>query len=131
MLVVLTTPTLFNICYQLDMSIRWLRTRMAITPLSYATGKYEIIKLLQPYTDCSRDYPVHTFTKLILTGDSGAGKTTIAQLVAILAHRSSSSPAVDCVADVKRFTAGIVPHHVESNLGNFVLYDFAGAYPGF
>ena len=96
------------------------------TPLSCATGKYDIIKLLQPYADCSRDYPVHTFTKLILTGDSGAGKTTIAQLITILAHRSSSVPAVDCVADVKRFTAGIVPHHIESNLGNFVIYDFAG-----
>ena len=96
------------------------------TPLYLATGKYDIIKLLQPYADCSRDYPVHTFTKLILTGDSGAGKTTIAQLITILAHRSSSAPAVDCVADVKRFTAGIVPHHIESNLGNFVVYDFAG-----
>ena len=97
------------------------------TPLSYATGKYDIIKLLQPYVDCSRDYPVHTFTKLILTGDSGAGKTTIAQLIILIAaSRSSSSPPVACVTDVQRFTAGIVPHHVKSDLGNFVLYDFAG-----
>ena len=96
------------------------------TPLSFVTGKYDIIKLLQPYTDCSRDYPVHTFTKLILMGDTGAGKTTIAQLITILAHRSSSAPAVDCVADVKHFTAGIIPHHIVSNLGNFVVYDFAG-----
>ena len=47
------------------------------TPLFYATGKYDIIKLFQPFIDSSRDYPVHKFTKLILTGDSGAGKTTL------------------------------------------------------
>ena len=98
------------------------------TPLSFATRKYDIIKLFQPFVDCSRDFPVHTFTKLILTGDSGAGKTTIAQLVKLLADRASSAVAVDCtcVTGVQRFTAGIIPHHIESELGNFVVYDFAG-----
>ena len=94
------------------------------TPLFLATGKYDIIKLFQPFIDCSRDYPVHTFTKLILTGDSGAGKTTIAQLIILLAQRSSLN--LDCVVDVERFTAGIIPHQVESEMGNFVIYDFAG-----
>ena len=66
---------------------------------------------------------MHTFTKLILTGDSGAGKTTITELIVHLA----SSTAVECVADVQRLTAGIVPHHIQSEqLGNFVVYDFAG-----
>ena len=66
---------------------------------------------------------MHTFTKLILTGDSGAGKTTITELIVRLA----SSTAVECVADVQRLTAGIVPHHIQSEqLGNFVVYDFAG-----
>ena len=66
---------------------------------------------------------MHTFTKLILTGDSGAGKTTITELIVRLA----SSTAVECVADVQRYTAGIVPHHIQSEqLGNFVVYDFAG-----
>ena len=66
---------------------------------------------------------MHTFTKLILTGDSGAGKTTITELIVRLA----SSTAVKCVDDVQRLTAGIVPHHIQSEqLGNFVVYDFAG-----
>ena len=96
------------------------------TPLSFATGKYDIIKLFQPFVDCSRDFPVHTFTKLILAGDSGAGKTTMAKLIKIIADRASSAVTVDCVTDVQRFTAGIIPHHIESELGNFVVYDFAG-----
>ena len=96
------------------------------TALYYASGKYDLVKLLQPWIDSSRDYPVHRFTKLILTGDSGAGKTTIAELIIFLARESSSPVAVDHVTNVQCFTAGIVPHHIESKLGNFVLYDFAG-----
>ena len=69
-------------------------------------------------------YPVHTFTKLILTGDSGAGKTSLTELIVRLATHSST--AIECVADVQCFTAGIVPHHIQSELGNFVVYDFAG-----
>ena len=99
------------------------------TPLSLATGKYETMKVLQPCIDYSRDYPVHTYTKLILTGDSSAGKTTMAQLIVRLADEASSTlPApVVSVTDVQSFTAGIVPYHVESDeLGNFIIYDFAG-----
>ena len=94
-----------------------------VTALSYASGKYDIIKLFEPFEECRTAFPVHTFTKLILTGDSGAGKTTITELIVRLA----SSTAVECVADVQRYTAGIVPHHIQSEqLGNFVVYDFAG-----
>ena len=93
------------------------------TALSCASGKYDIIKLFEPFEECRTAFPVHTFTKLILTGDSGAGKTTITELIVCLA----SSTAVECVADVQRYTAGIVPHHIQSKqLGNFVVYDFAG-----
>ena len=92
------------------------------TALSFASG-YDIIKLFEPFEECRTAFPVHTFTKLILTGDSGAGKTTITELIVRLA----SSTAVECVADVQRLTAGIVPHHIQSEqLGNFVVYDFAG-----
>ena len=93
------------------------------TALTYTTGKYDILKLFQPFEECRTAFPVHTFTKLILTGDSGAGKTTITELIVHLA----SSTAVECVADVQRLTAGIVPHHIQSEqLGNFVVYDFSG-----
>ena len=99
------------------------KSKYGVTALSFASGKYDVIKLFEPFEECRTAFPVHTFTKLILTGDSGAGKTTITELIVRLA----SSTAVECVADVQRYTAGIVPHHIQSEqLGNFVVYDFAG-----
>ena len=99
------------------------KSKSGDTALSRAGGNYDIIKLFEPFEECRTAFPVHTFTKLILTGDSGAGKTTITELIVCLA----SSTAVECVADVQRYTAGIVPHHIQSEqLGNFVVYDFAG-----
>ena len=98
------------------------KTKSGLTALSYARD-YDLIKLFEPFEECRTAFPVHTFTKLILTGDSGAGKTTITELIVRLA----SSTAVECVDDVQRLTAGIVPHHIQSEqLGNFVVYDFAG-----
>ena len=97
--------------------------KLGDTALIWASNKYDLIKLFQPFEECRTAFPVHTFTKLILTGDSGAGKTTITELIVHLA----SSTAVECVADVQRLTAGIVPHYIQSEqLGNFVVYDFAG-----
>ena len=99
------------------------KNKYGVTALSFASGNYDIIKLFEPFEECRTAFPVHTFIKLILTGDSGAGKTTITELIVCLA----SSTAVECVADVQRYTAGIVPHHIQSEqLGNFVVYDFAG-----
>ena len=87
------------------------------TAFSYASDEY-IIKLFQQFKECRKAIPVHTFTKVILTGDSGAGKTTIAELIV----RLGSSTDIECVTDVQHLTAGIVPHHMD----NFVMYDFAG-----
>ena len=62
------------------------------SPLDYAsTHGYDLLKLFQSCTQCERDFPVHTYTKLILTGYSGAGKTTISQLILLLASKPASS----------------------------------------
>ena len=96
------------------------------TPIYLGESNNDVVRLLQPFVDCIRDFRVNAFTKLILTGDSGAGKTTIAQLVTLLADRANSDVAVDDITNVQHFTAGIIPQKVESRLGNFVIYDFAG-----
>ena len=93
--------------------------------LTYASGNYDIIKLLQPFVDCSKDYPIHTFTKLILTGDSGTGKTTIAQHITSILSAGRTNSSMD-ITSVQYFTAGIIPHCIKSRQANFVMYDFAG-----
>ena len=96
------------------------------TPLYYASGNYEIIKLFESFEKCRVDFPVHTFTKLILTGDSGAGKTTTANCLVHLADSTANVP-VEYVPDVEQLTAGIVQHRIQSEkTGNFIIYDFAG-----
>ena len=96
------------------------------TPIYLGESNDDVVRLLQPFVDCTRDFRVNTFAKLILTGDSGSGKTTITQLITLLADRANSDVAVDDITSVQRFTAGIIPQQVESKLGNFIIYDFAG-----
>ena len=50
-----------------------------LTPLMVAT-KYDVITVLQPYSTCYDDYPVHTFNKVILCGDTEAGKSSLAKV---------------------------------------------------
>ena len=105
-------------------------------PLDYASEldkSYDLLKLFQSFPQCERDFPVHTYTKLILTGYSGAGKTTISQLILLLASKPETGIfswlSSGRVTDVECLTAGIIPLHVESKvneLGNMVIYDFAG-----
>ena len=53
------------------------------TPLMVAT-MYDVITSLQKYSTCKEDYPVHTFNKVILCGDTGAGKSSLAKVLGLL-----------------------------------------------
>ena len=96
------------------------------TPFTYATGKYDIVKLLLPFVKHNRvyrEFPVHTFAKMILVGDSGAGKTTVTEHIKLLVSKSTA----ELVGEVECLTAGIIPHQVKNEQDvNFVIYDFAG-----
>ena len=101
------------------------------TPLYYATGSYDLLRLFQFYPQLMGDFPVNTYTKVILTGYSGAGKTTTSQLLYHLASKVGISSLLSSgrVTKVEGLTAGIIPVHIESQvkqIGNMVVYDFAG-----
>ena len=101
------------------------------TPMYYVSRHDNNYDLLKSIPQCKRDFPVHTYTKLVLTGYSRAGKTTISQLILFLANQTGffSWLSSGRVTDVECLTAGIIPLHVESKVnevGNMVIYDFAG-----
>ena len=104
------------------------------TPMYYAAdsrNSYDLLKLFRSFPQFKRDFPVHTYTKLVLTGCSGAGKTTTSQLIHRLANQAGLFSALSSgrVTDVECLTAGIIPLHIESKVkevGNMVIYDFAG-----
>ena len=106
------------------------KSNAGITPVDRASSHkncYDLLKLFQSFPQC-KNFPVHTYTKLILTGYSGAGKTTTSQLILLLANKSGLFSS-GRVTDVECLTAGIIPLHVESKVkevGNMVIYDFAG-----
>ena len=49
------------------------------TPVMRARD-YRILALLKKYTKSCDDFPVHTVTKVVLCGNTGAGKSTLAQV---------------------------------------------------
>ena len=103
------------------------KNKSGYTALYFASQDYNIIKLFEPFEECRISFPVHMFTKLILIGNSGVGKTTIAKCLVHLANATNSDMPSDCVTDVELLTAGIIPHYIQSKqLGNFIMYDFAG-----
>ena len=60
----------------IDVSIEDVNNR---TPVMRA-GDYRILALLKKYTKSCDDFPVHTVTKVVLCGNTGAGKSTLAQV---------------------------------------------------
>ena len=72
---------------------------------------------------------MHTYTKLILTGYSGAGKTTTSQLILLLANKSGFLSSGRVTERRMPHCWNHIPLHVESKVkevGNMVIYDFAG-----
>ena len=126
----MVTPTLMQYLLSTGRVDPLAKDKYGNTPVDEAGSHencYDLLKLFQSFPQC-KNFPVHTYTKLILTGYSGAGKTTTSQLILLLAKKAGFFSS-GRVTDVECLTAGIIPLHVESKVkevGNMVIYDFAG-----
>ena len=111
------------------------------TPVNYAElsdDSYQFFKLFKPLLNSRKDYPIHSFTKVVLTGNSGAGKSSVAKVIAEQDTVSSSNQRYRKIISnsqtkmqnetkVETLTAGIDSYVVKSEtVGNMVLYDLAG-----
>ena len=98
------------------------------TCIDLAKHHYEILKIFEPLVDSSKRFPIHKFGKTVLTGNSTAGKTTLAKVIAKRATKRSIN-WLDSRRKIKEeiLTAGIVPSQIESKeVGSMILYDLAG-----
>ena len=100
------------------------------TPVQLAGYNYGILKLFEPFKQCRVDFPVESYSKVFLCGNTTNGKSSLAhglgQWVKGVSWLEQLNPFKK-QEKAKPLTAGIVPHHLQSNkIGNIVLYDFAG-----
>ena len=92
--------------------------------------KMQVHKFIQTLVKAKKSYPIHLFHKVILSGNSAAGKTTLATVIKERATRMGYFKMFITYGNVKPVnanTAGIVPNRVESGeVGKIILYDLAG-----
>ena len=100
------------------------------TPVQLAGYNYDILTLFQPFEQCREDFPIESFSKVFLCGNSTNGKSSLANALCQRVKGISWLERLNPFKQQERaepLTAGIVPHHLQSNeIGNIVLYDFAG-----
>ena len=90
-------------------------------------NRYHLLKLFQPLVESTKLFPIHTYGKTVLTGNSGVGKTTLAKVITERSTTYFNRFRFGNVQQVESHTAGIVPTHVESwEVGNMALFDLAG-----
>ena len=102
------------------------------SPVQIAALNYSILKLFEPFLDCRVGFPVESYSKVFLCGDTTNGKSSLVYALwqqvngVHLSLRDKYNPFKHHDR-AEPLTAGIVPHHFQSNkIGNIVLYDFAG-----
>ena len=70
---------------------------------------------------------LNLYTNIFILGNSGVGKSTLAQVIIERCRDSPIFGRFRNIKGVKRYTAGIISHKLEhKELGNIILHDFAG-----
>ena len=109
------------------------KNRYQRIPVQMAGDKYQILKIFEPFKQCRVDFPVESYSKVFLCGNTTNGKSSLAHALlqrvngVHISWIDRYSPFKYRHEQAEPLTAGIVPHHLQSNeIGNIVLYDFAG-----
>ena len=93
----------------------------------HTRNRYELLKLFQPLAKIAKAFDIHTFSKVILIGNSSVGKSTLAKVISERAATYFNFFRFGKVSQVKPNTAGIIPTCIKSwEIGKIVLYDLAG-----
>ena len=106
----------------------FIKNKIGYTPFDLARHSYDMLKLFKPLIQSKEEFPVDSFIKVFLTGNSSAGKSSLAQVITTRANKSLSLfDRFRSIPEVEPLTAGVIPCHINSNeVGNMVLFDLAG-----
>ena len=91
-------------------------------------NRFEILKIFEPFLQSQADFPVESYGKVFMCGNSTAGKSSLSAVIMERAKKPADHKfdTSECVT-VEPLTAGINPHTFTSHeIGNVVLYDLAG-----
>ena len=121
--------------------VQWLLQDGRVDPLSVdkfgrtpvncaerSNSSYELLKLFQPLLQSNKSHPIHLLTKAVLTGNSGAGKSSLAQgIIELDVEKSFVQRLWNRPNDVEQLTAGIISHNIHNKkVENLILFDLAG-----
>ena len=97
------------------------------TPLQGAKGNDKMRSLFIKFGKVETSHPVDSYVNVLLLGNPGVGKSTLAQ---VIIERAIGTPVLAqfrTVKGVELCTAGIIPTKLQhKELGNIILHDFAG-----
>ena len=91
-------------------------------------NRFQILKLFEPFQQCRADFPVESYGKVFMCGNTTTGKSSLTAVIMERAKKPANYKfdTSECVT-VEPLTAGINPHTFTSQeIGNVVLYDLAG-----
>ena len=102
--------------------------RSAVNCAEQSYGRFDLLKLFQPLLDSHKAHPIHLLTKAVLTGNSGAGKSSLAQgMIELDVKIDFFQRILKKPVGVEQLTAGIISHRVENKkVKNMILFDLAG-----
>ena len=93
----------------------------------HTRDRYKLLKLFQPLVKIAKTFDIHTFSKVILIGNSSAGKSTLAKVISERAATYFNFFRFGNILQAEANTAGIIPTYIKSwEIGKIVLYDLAG-----
>ena len=102
--------------------------RSAVIYAEQSNSRFELLKLFQPLLDSHKTHPIHLLTKAVLTGNSGAGKSSLAQgIIEVDVEKGFIERIWKKPVSVEQLTAGIISHRIENKkVENLILFDLAG-----
>ncbi|KAL5477966.1 hypothetical protein EMCRGX_G024833 [Ephydatia muelleri] len=92
-------------------------------------ARYKSLGVLKQIVKTCNNFPADSYGKVVLCGDSGAGKNTLSQAIINLSKPTATQLVKRALRRhdvVEPLTAGIISHQVESSYTNMVIYDLAG-----